>query len=115
MSIAFKNINGQYHRENGPAIIFENGDAYWFINGKLHREDGPAIENSNGSKEWFVNGKLHREDGPAIQGLYSNEWYFLGKLQRKESLRNLYMPYIILFILSLTTPRLGFLNYYFVF
>ena len=37
----------------------------WRINGKFHREDGPAIEWSNGDKEWYLNGRRHREDGPA--------------------------------------------------
>jgi len=43
----------------------------YFIKGTkiLHREDGPAIEWDDGSKEWFKNGKRHRDDGPAI------EWY----------------------------------------
>ena len=33
---------------------------------KLHREDGPAVIADNGDKEWWINGKLHRLDGPAI-------------------------------------------------
>ena len=52
----------------------------WFLNGNRHREDGPAVEFSDGHKEWFLNGKRHRTDGPAIE--YSNgdkEWYLDGK------------------------------------
>ena len=55
-----------YHREDGPAIEYADGDKSWYINGKLHREDGPAIENASGTKLWYINGKLHREDGPAV-------------------------------------------------
>ena len=29
----------------------------WYLNGNLHREDGPAVEYTNGSKEWYLNGK----------------------------------------------------------
>jgi hypothetical protein len=50
-------INGQRHREDGPAVEYTNGDKEWFLNGKLHREDGPAIEYVNGSKSWWINGK----------------------------------------------------------
>ena len=53
------------HREDGPAMIYDNGDKYWYVNGKRHREDGPAVEFHTGSESWYCNGKLHREDGPA--------------------------------------------------
>ena len=33
-----------------------SGYKYWYINGELHREDGPAIEYRGGSKEWWLNG-----------------------------------------------------------
>ncbi len=51
----------------------------WYLpNGKLHREDGPAIEWNDGDKEWFINGNRHREDGPAV--IYHNgtaDWYLI--------------------------------------
>lgn len=57
---------------------------------KLHREDGPAIEWDDGDKEWYVNGKCHRIDGPAL--VYADpqpdgikEWWTNGrKLPKKE-------------------------------
>ena len=48
-------LNGNLHREDGPAIEYPNGEKRWFLNGKLHREDGPAIEFANGEKRWFLN------------------------------------------------------------
>jgi hypothetical protein len=72
-------LNGEYHREDGPAVEFHDGRKYWYRNDKLHREDGPAVEYSDGYKIWYFNGKLHREDGPAIE--YTNgckEWYING-------------------------------------
>jgi hypothetical protein len=72
--------NGKYHREDGPAIEYENGVKYWFINDFLHREDGPAIEYSNGTKKWFKNGERHREDGPAIEWFNGDkEWWINGR------------------------------------
>ena len=61
-------------------ITDDDGTKRWYLNGELHREDGPAVERSNGSKFWYLNGKLHREDGPARE--YANgtkEWYLNGQ------------------------------------
>jgi hypothetical protein len=51
-------LNGQFHREDGPAKEYADGDNYWYLNGKLHREDGAAIEWANGDKWWYLNGEL---------------------------------------------------------
>ena len=53
----FWSLNGQHHREGGPAIEWSDGTKQWFLNDKLHREGGPAIEWANGTKEWWLNGK----------------------------------------------------------
>jgi hypothetical protein len=77
--------NGQRHREDGPAIELSDGHKEWHQNGQFHREDGPAREWSDGSKDWYRNGQLHREDGPAIE--YSDgrkEWYRNGQLHRED-------------------------------
>lgn len=42
-------LNGIIHREGGTKE--------WWINGQLHREDGPAIEYPDGSREWWINNK----------------------------------------------------------
>ena len=69
-------LNGELHREDGPAIERANGAKLWLLNGKLHREDGPANEGDDGTKEWYLNGKRHREDGPAIEYPYgAKSWY----------------------------------------
>jgi hypothetical protein len=53
---------------------------YWIIeytneNNIYHRLDGPAREYSNGNKFWYKNGDLHREDGPA-KDLPKIKYYF---------------------------------------
>ena len=48
--------NGQLHRDDGPAVIDEDGYKAWFKNGNLHRVDGPAIIYTNGDKSWYKNG-----------------------------------------------------------
>ena len=54
-NICYYNEQGQYHREDGPAVEWSDGDKSWYINGERHREDGPAIEWSDGDKEWWLN------------------------------------------------------------
>ena len=51
------NQNGEYHREDGPAVEYPMGTKEWRFNGQLHRLDGPAVEWSDGSKSWWVDGK----------------------------------------------------------
>ena len=46
--------------------IYPNGTVQYYQNDKLHREDGPAIEFEDGSVQWYKNNLLHREDGPAV-------------------------------------------------
>ena len=55
-------LNGQYHREDGPAVEYADGSKFWYLNDKRHREDGPAIEWTNGTKEWYLNGKHLTEE-----------------------------------------------------
>jgi hypothetical protein len=77
-------LNGQLHREDGPAIEYPNGTKMWYINDKRHREDGPAVEFANGNKFWYRHGIRHREDGPACfyQGI--KFWYTGGLLHRED-------------------------------
>jgi hypothetical protein len=50
-------LNGNIHREDGPAVIHPNGTQVWLLNGNIHREDGPAFIDPNGTQCWFLNGK----------------------------------------------------------
>ena len=43
-----------FHREDGPAIEWPNGDKSWYLNDKLHRMGGPAVEYNTGKKVWYV-------------------------------------------------------------
>lgn len=73
-------VNGTFHRNDAPAIEYQDGTMLWYANGEKHREDGPACELSDGSKFWYRNGLRHREDGPAneyFDGTVS--WYLNGR------------------------------------
>ena len=39
---------------------YANGTKAWYLNGQLHREDGPAIEDADGYKAWWLNGKRQK-------------------------------------------------------
>jgi hypothetical protein len=78
-------LNGKHHRQDGPAVERADGTREWWLNGKQHREDGPAVEWPDGTRAWLLNGKLHRQDGPAIE--YpdgTREWYLNGKHHRQD-------------------------------
>jgi hypothetical protein len=80
--IKIYNKDGQLHCDNGPAIIFANGNKHWYKNGLLHREDGPAMEELY-KHCWYINGKLHRKNNPAIIFCSGVEhWYLDGQLHR---------------------------------
>ena len=103
-------LNGDLHREDGPAIEYANGDKeWWHLNGKLHREDGPAIEYANGGKWWYLNGKRHREDGPAIE--YTNgdkEWWLDNEEVNPETIVDLWLAKNIYCFYNAETNSLEF-------
>lgn len=75
----YYNQNNQLHRENGPAVVFEDNSRQWYLNGKLHRENGPAIEWGDRAGYWYKHGLMHRTDGPAViwpDG--ATEWWLNG-------------------------------------
>jgi len=73
-------LNGELHREDGPAEEWADGSKLWYLNGERHCEDGPAEEWADGSKLWYLNGKCHREDGPAIEYADGTRcWYLNGE------------------------------------
>ena len=75
--------NGLYHREDGPAIISENGDTSFFIQGLRHREDGPAFEGVNGAKMWCYRNVLYGKS----TSFNSKTWIkFVQQLKYQESL-----------------------------
>lgn len=73
----WRNEKGKWHREDGPAIEYTNGDKEWFIDGLRHRVGGPACELA-GDKYWLVNGLRHRIEGPAVEWADGTKAWFVG-------------------------------------
>ncbi len=87
MDVQYVNEKGEFHRTDGPACEYANGEKSWYLNGELHRLDGPAIEYASGTKCWFINGKLHREDGPASVWVHvsqTEETWYLHDIRYKK-------------------------------
>lgn len=83
--------NGLLHREDGPAIICNDGTQEWYIEGARHREDGAAIEYADGDKQWFMHGIPHRLDGPALDwknSLNEQQWWIWGNQYTEEQFNN---------------------------
>ncbi len=64
------------------------GTKHWELDGLYHRHDGPAIIYQNGLKEWYYKGHRHRMDGPSVEGLLSDNgehvYYVDGAPVKKE-------------------------------
>ena len=42
--------------------VYDDGHKAWFLNGELHREDGPAVEYPDGYNNWYLNDKELTEE-----------------------------------------------------
>ena len=71
------------HRDEGPAIIYPNGNLSWYQNGVLHREGAPACTGDFGEM-WYLNGEPHRDDGPAFTVHGNRDWYKHGERHRED-------------------------------
>ena len=88
---------------------YPNGDKEWWLNGDLHREDGPACEFASGHKEWWLNGDLHREDGPAIEHTDGGKaWYLNDEEADPETIVDLWLAKNIYCFYNAETNSLEF-------
>ena len=79
MKISYEDFHNIPWKQRNGIYEVENYATYYYVNGELHREDGPASVLINGNGTWFFNGKYHRLDGPAIK-LYDGrgQYYIEG-------------------------------------
>lgn len=66
VKIKFYYLDGQYHNENGPAIIDFQGNYSWYLNDKKHRIGGPAVKH-NGFEYYYLDNKRYKK-----MGMYNN-------------------------------------------
>lgn len=97
-------VNGDLHREDGPAwISYQNGkiiEKGWWFKGKSHRENGPAIikyrDGVITGEQWYFNGGRHRGNGPAWIAyedgkIVERQWWLNGKQLSKRSFKSIEM------------------------
>ena len=48
--------DGFFHNPNGPSVVYNNGDKYWYLYGKLHNKNDAAVQLANGYKEYWLEG-----------------------------------------------------------
>ena len=80
----WRNDKGEYHREDGPSIVYANGSEEWFLNGLSHREGGPAVVFPEGDNYWYLYGQRHREGGPACLHSDGTKYWYLNGLKYTE-------------------------------
>ena len=59
--------------EGKYSVVYANGIKCWYINGQLHREDGPAVVYASGDKEWYLNDIKYTEEDWASEIKKTNE------------------------------------------
>jgi hypothetical protein len=82
--VEYRDENGVLHREDGPALIYNNGEENWYKRGRLHRENGlPAIIKKE-YKLYMVNGRRHNEYGPGYENIDGTVWWYLNNIKYIE-------------------------------
>ena len=69
----------QQKMNNQPIQTTEDGITEYRLDGELHREGGPAVDNGHGCEMWYLHGELHRENGPAQIMDDGDFWYLHGE------------------------------------
>ena len=77
------NTLGNHHSvDDAPAIVWDDGEGWWYLNGDKHRVGRPAIELTKSNYyKWYLYGVLHRMDGPAIRAVWcdvKHSWFYKG-------------------------------------
>jgi hypothetical protein len=69
-------------------VEYSKGTKAWYLDGEFHREDGPAIVYFNGNKDWFLYGRsLDKDDFDSIEMVRSMQAYELFTIQELAKLK----------------------------
>jgi hypothetical protein len=50
-------VEGQYYFDGGVTLEVRRDALFYFKAARLHREDGPAVVYQNGATEWWIHGE----------------------------------------------------------
>lgn len=76
----YLNDDDEYHRTDGPAIIWRNGNKYFYTHGKQSCTTRPSDYYNDGSVAWAINDQMHRNKGPALDGPNGRKTWWKGGL-----------------------------------
>jgi len=51
----YRKLSDEEKKAKPYCIEYDSGGKDWVVNGKSHREDGPAVIFDNGAKFWYLN------------------------------------------------------------
>ena len=73
--------------DNNKPVMEEDsyGTKRWYLNGNIHREDGPAVEYTDGTKSWYLKGEIIVSTGPDIEKAL---FYLSTYLQDQQEVNN---------------------------
>ncbi len=72
------------HRKHAAASFdYTTGTIVYYYLGNFHRDDGPALIEANGDFSWYRHGLLHRADGPAFRYEGVDEYWVDGVFSHK--------------------------------
>ena len=73
---------------DGTGLFIDRDLRFWLKNGEFHRDDEPAVIFKDDTEEWFQNGEYHREGGPALISKRCGymEWWEKGAFIKREEL-----------------------------
>ena len=100
--------------KNTKTFTDEFGTQFWLKNNEYHRTDGPAIIWKNGSQEWYINDKRHRTDGPAKIGSDGSKFYWLNGVQLTEQEFNKKSPSITIATKTYSKSEIKLILNYFI-
>ena len=87
---------GRLHRDDGPAVIWSDGQKEWWVNGimasiYLSNNDDITGRNNGGVRIWLKGGEqIHRVSAPALieydenDKVTGHEWYLNGECHRAD-------------------------------
>jgi hypothetical protein len=84
-AIEFKDGDFSYYSNGNKYFFFEqeNGTKeYYRWDGKLSKENGPAVVYANGDVEYWLFGIRHRTDGPAVVYGDKQYWFEFGEFRK---------------------------------
>jgi hypothetical protein len=78
----WKTYNVIEHGKEYDIQIHRDGSIVWRLNGNFHRDYGPATKAANGSEFWYKDNFCHRDDGYAMDRRHGESVWALSGVRK---------------------------------